>query len=70
MDCPDIRQVIHWGIPSTVKQYRYVQEIRCTGRDNLPAQAILISDKISSYSEIAMKKIIQIVSNLNSTNNF
>ena len=61
VDCPDVCQVIHWGIPSTIEQY--VQEIGRAGRDNLPSQAILISGKISSHSEIAVKRYVENNSN-------
>ena len=31
MDCPDVRRIICWGLPSTVEEY--VQEIGWSGRD-------------------------------------
>ena len=39
IDIPDIRQVIHWGLPSNKEEY--VQETGRCGRDGEPAQAIL-----------------------------
>ena len=40
VDCPDIRQVLHYGPPNLVEEY--VQETGRTGRDGLPSKAILI----------------------------
>ena len=40
VDCPDIRQVLHYGPPSLVEEY--VQETGRAGRDGLPSKAILI----------------------------
>ena len=40
IDCPDIRQVIHWGTPEDADLY--VQEIGHAGRDGNQALAILI----------------------------
>ena len=45
VDCPDVRQIIHWGIPSTIEQY--VQKFGHAGRDNLLSLAVLINGKIS-----------------------
>ena len=42
IDCPDVRQVFHYGPPSDIESY--VQE---TGRDGKPAYATLVKYKIS-----------------------
>ena len=39
MDCPNVRQVIHWGPSGDIEQY--MQETGRTGRDGLPATAVL-----------------------------
>ena len=39
VDCPNIRQVIHWGSPCILEEY--VQETRWAGRDSEPCHAIL-----------------------------
>ena len=39
VDCPDIRRIIHWGIPSTLEEY--VQETGRSGRDGNISKAIL-----------------------------
>ena len=40
VDSPNIRQVIHWGIPEDAEMY--IQESGRTGRDNKPAHAIIV----------------------------
>ena len=40
VDCPNIRQVIHWQVPRTLEAY--FQEVGCAGRDGAPAAAILL----------------------------
>lgn len=42
IDCPDVRQVIHWGVPDDVEMY--VQESGRAGRDGKPALALLMQD--------------------------
>ena len=40
VDCPNVRQVIHFGAPSDIECY--VQETGCAGRDGLPSLALLL----------------------------
>lgn len=53
IDCPDIHQVIHSGVPSSID--RYIQEIGQAGHDGLQSKAILKIRKISRYTEMLMK---------------
>ena len=39
VDCPNIRRIIHWGLPTTLEEY--VQETGRSGRDSENAVAIL-----------------------------
>ena len=43
VDCPDIRTVIHWGLPSTLEEY--VEETGKSGLDGYPATAVLYRKK-------------------------
>ena len=58
IDIPDVRQVIHWGLTSTVEEY--VQESGRGGRDGLSTQVIVYRGKGGKHSE---KKIKDYVSN-------
>ena len=49
IDCPDIRRVIHWGLPSTVEEY--VQEAGRCGRDGAPSEAVLFEAKGPSHAD-------------------
>ena len=40
LDCPDVRQIIHFGIPESKEVY--IQEVGRAGRDGLPAVATLL----------------------------
>ena len=44
VDCPDVRQVIHFGLPSDVESY--VQETGRAGRDGHAAVATLVKKSI------------------------
>lgn len=53
VDCPDIRTVIHWGLPCTIEEY--VQETGRAGRDGGHAEAILYQGKIAQTCTKIMK---------------
>ena len=44
IDCPDIRRIVHWGMPATLE---YVQETGRAGRYGQPSVAILYQGKRS-----------------------
>ena len=50
IDCPDIRRIIHWGVPTTVEEY--AQE---TGRDGKLTVAILYEGVGEKYADAKMK---------------
>ena len=52
IDCPDITQIIHYGLTSLVKDY--VQETGRAGRNGFPSKAVLIN-KPSKHVEKEMK---------------
>ena len=43
IDCPDIRRVVHWGMPAPLEEY--IQETGRAGRDSEPSLAILYRGK-------------------------
>ena len=49
IDIPDVQQVIHWGLTSTVEEY--VQESGRASRDGLSAQATIYQGKGGKHSE-------------------
>lgn len=57
VDVPDIRTVIHWGVPSTEEQY--VQETGRAGRDGLEATAVLYNDKCRKHVRKHMLEYVE-----------
>lgn len=56
VDCPNIRRIIHWGVPCTVEEY--VQEAGRAGRDGLSAVAILHRGKLGKHCSKGMKEYL------------
>ena len=56
IDCPDIHQIFHWGIPSSVEEY--VQETGRSGRDGLSSRAILYKGKRFKKASKKMKSYV------------
>ena len=54
VDCPDVRQVIHWGVPDDTEMY--VQETGRAGRDGLLSCALLFYSNTTRHTSKHMKK--------------
>lgn len=57
VDCPDVRQIIHWGASCSLEQY--AQEIGRAGRDSQASKAILIKTKYSRFTEASMRNYVE-----------
>ena len=56
VDIPDIRRVVHWGLPSTIEEY--VQESGQAGRDGKDSVAILYEGKGGKHSNVQIKNYV------------
>ena len=56
IDCPDMRRVMHWGLPSNLEEY--VQETGRAGRDRCAAEAILFQGKDGKHANKKMKEYV------------
>ena len=57
IDCPDVREIIHVGIPEDVECY--IQETGGAGRDGLPALAILLNARVYHSCERSIKDYVE-----------
>ncbi len=63
VDCPDVRQVIHWGVPDDTEMY--IQESGRAGRDRRPALALLLKNSNDlKYTSNEMKNYCSNTNNL------
>ena len=53
VDFSDIPRIIHWGLPTTIKEY--VQEAGRAGRDVIRAEAIIFEGKPGKFCEKKMR---------------
>ena len=58
IDCPDIRIIIHWGLPTSMEEY--VEEAGRAGHDGIEATALLYAGKRGTYSTQQMKDYVSI----------
>lgn len=49
LDCPDVRQVLHWGASHDIELY--IQETGRCGRDGYMANAVLLHSEASIQEE-------------------
>ena len=61
IDCPDVRQVIHWGVPEDAEMY--VQESGRAGRDGKPACALLMKSGCDVSQRYTSKQMIEYCTN-------
>ena len=54
IDCPNIRSVVHFGVPATIEQY--VQEAGRAGRDGEPSTALLLYGSPGRHVQQNMKR--------------
>ena len=64
VDCPDVRQVIHWGVPEDAETY--VQESGRAGKDGKPAFALLMKNSRDISERLTSKEMNDYCVNTNS----
>ena len=58
IDCPDVRQIIHWGVSSDVEMY-----MQGAGRDGKPACAVLFYKKSDLDTRTTTQNMIEYCKN-------
>ena len=56
LDCPDVCQIIHVGLPEDIESY--IQETGCAGRDGRPALATLLKARTYHQCEKTIKEYV------------
>ena len=61
INCPDVRQIVHWGVPEDAEVY--VQESGRAGRDGQLACTVIMKTKRDLNSKYVSKQMIQYCTN-------
>lgn len=61
VDCPDIRQIIHWGVPEDMETF--IQETGRAGRDGKPSCSLMLYSKRDLNKKHTSEQIIEYCKN-------
>ena len=64
INCPDVRQIIHWGVPEDAETY--IQESGRAGRDGQLSCALIMTSPHDLNARFTSKQIIEYCTNKDS----